>query len=72
MIPFLGLLSITRMLALTRTRAQGMPDGIPAPRVWRALSCLCLICRFATPLQSAVYGLRVIDASTGVGIPLVE
>ena len=33
MIPFLGLLSITRMLALTRTRAQGMPDGIPAPRV---------------------------------------
>ena len=31
-----------------------------------------MICRFATPLQSAVYGLRVIDASTGVGIPLVE
>ena len=31
-----------------------------------------MICRFATPLQSAVYGLRVIDASTGVGIPLVK
>ena len=34
MIPFLGLLSITRMLALNRTRAQGMPDGTSAPRVW--------------------------------------
>ena len=33
MIPFLGLLSITRMLALNRTRAQGMPDGITPPWV---------------------------------------
>ena len=36
---FLGLLSITRMLALTGTRAQGMPDGSTP-----GFSGRCLVC----------------------------